>query len=89
MKRLAQVAAIGILACGGGAIAHTQDGSVCATDIATGRTTRLTQRREGADSPEALACVFSPDGRHIAFTRRVPAVGGTFAQVFVVRAPSP
>ena len=71
----------------GRGIAHTMDGSVCVTDIATGRTSRLTPRRAGADSPEALACGFSPDGRHIAFTRRVPGAGGTFAQIFVVRVP--
>jgi YD repeat-containing protein len=70
-------------------IAHTLDGSVGVTDIATGQTMRLTPRREGVDSPEALACVFSPDGRHIAYTRRVTDGGGTFAQVFVVGAPPP
>ena len=44
---------------------------------------------EGVDSPEALACVFSPDGRHIAYTCRVTDGGGTFAQVFVVGVTAP
>jgi len=63
------------------------DGSVCVTDAATGATTRLTPRVTGADGPEALACVFSPDGRLIAYTRRVAGPAGTHAQVFVVAAP--
>jgi hypothetical protein len=70
-------------------IAHTMDGAVCTTDIATGRTVRLTGHRTDADAPEAHACVFSPDGRQVAFTRRVTTVAGTYAQVFVVSAPSP
>jgi hypothetical protein len=70
-------------------IAHTMGGAVCTTDIATGRTTRLTGDRDDAGSPEPLACVFSPAGRHVAFLRRVSTVGGSFAQVFVVSAPSP
>jgi len=68
-------------------LAHVMDGSVCVTDAATGATTRLTPRVTGADGPEALACVFSPDGRLIAYTRRVAGPAGTHAQVFVVAAP--
>ena len=68
---------------------HTMDGSVCTTDVATGRAERLTVSRIAIDSPEPLACVFSPDGRHIAFTRRVTVVGGTFSQIFIVTTPSP
>jgi hypothetical protein len=67
-------------------IAHTMDGSVCLTEVATGRTTRLTGRRTGTDAPEPFACVWSPDGRQIAFTRRVAQGPVTFSQVFVVRA---
>ena len=70
-------------------IAHTLDGAVCTTDIATGRTERLTGGRTDAGSPEPLACVFSPAGRHIAFTRRVTTVDGTFAQVCVVPVSPP
>lgn len=69
-------------------IAHTMDGSVCVTEVATGRTTRLTERREGSEAPEPFACVFSPDGRQIAFTRRVPRGAASWAQVFAVPANS-
>lgn len=65
-------------------LAHVMDGSVCVTDAASGSTRRLTERRAGPDAPEALACVFSPDGRRIAYTRRVPAGNAAFSQVFVV-----
>lgn len=68
-------------------LAHVMDGSVCVTDAATGNTTRLTPRDGRGESPEALACVFSPDGRLIAYTRRVAGPTGTHAQVFVVAAP--
>lgn len=64
-------------------IAHTSDGSVCITEAETGVTRRLTPRRMEF-GPEALACVFSPDGRMIAFTRPVTAPEGTFSQVFTV-----
>lgn len=68
-------------------LAHAMDGSVCVTDAATGVTTRLTPRAADDAGPEALACVFSPDGRSIAYTRRVAGAAGTHAQVFVVAAP--
>lgn len=71
----------------GRTIAHVMDGSVFITDVATGRGTRLTPRRTGADAPEPFACVFSPDAKHIAYTRRVTEAGGTFAQIFVVPSP--
>lgn len=68
----------------GSRIAHTMDGSVCVTQIESGATQRLTEPRRGADGPEALACVFSPDGRQIAYTRRVVGDGAVFAQIFTV-----
>ncbi|MFZ9837946.1 MAG: DUF3748 domain-containing protein [Opitutaceae bacterium] len=68
-------------------LAHVMDGSVCVTEAATGVTTRLTPRVEGEGGPEALACVYSPEGRRIAYTRRVAGAAGTHAQVFVVAVP--
>jgi len=69
-------------------IAHAMDGSVCVTSARTGATLRLTPRREPAAAPLPLACVFSPDGRHIAYQRSVPDAGGTvFAQIFTVTLP--
>lgn len=71
-------------------IAHVADGSVFATEVATGRAERLTPKLSAADAPQALACVFSPDGRKIAYTRVLasgsPAV--SFAQIFTVPAPA-
>jgi hypothetical protein len=59
-------------------IAHAMDNSVFVTHTATGRPTRLTPRTTDPDAPRPEACVFSPDGRRIAFVR---AVDG-FNQVF-------
>lgn len=71
----------------GKSLAHVMDGSVCVTDADTGRTERLTPQREGGAAPSALACVFSPDGRAIAYTREVAGAGGTFPQIFTVTLP--
>jgi hypothetical protein len=70
-------------------LGHVMEGSVCVTEVATGRTERLTPRRVGGDGPEPFACVFSPDGRQIAYTRRVAQGAATWAQVFVAAVPSP
>jgi dipeptidyl aminopeptidase/acylaminoacyl peptidase len=67
----------------GKSIAHTMDHSVCVTDAATGRTTRLTARTEGEDSPRPEAVVFSPDGRRIAYVRHVSGQN----QVFAIKVP--
>ena len=72
---------------GGERIAHVMDNSVCVTDAATGRTTRLTPRSDDATAPRPEACVFSPDGKQIAFVRRVAADGQTCNQICVVSAP--
>jgi len=68
-------------------IAHALDGSVCVTDTENGRTLRLTPRREAAEAPSPLACVFSPDGTRIAYQRAVQAEERTFDQIFVVTLP--
>lgn len=66
----------------GRAIAHVMDGGVCVTDVASGATRRLTPANAAPALP--FACVFSPDGRHIAFMRSVANGGGAFTQIFVV-----
>jgi len=63
----------------GRSIAHTMDGSVFVTDLASGRGRRLTPRVEGPGAPRPEACVFSPDGSRVAYVRTV----GGFNQVFV------
>ena len=53
-------------------VAFVMDNSVCVTDVTTGATRRITPRSE--DSPRPEACVFSSDGKHIAFVRRIAEV---------------
>ena len=50
-------------------IAYIADNSVFKVEILTGRSERRTNRT--AESPLPLACVFSPDGKRIAFQRRI------------------
>jgi len=64
-------------------IAHTMDSSLCVTDTRDGSTSRLTARAQDAAAPRPEACVFSPDGKRIAFVRPVPDSGQWFNQVFV------
>jgi Tol biopolymer transport system component len=64
-------------------IAFVADGSVMVVEAASGRTRRLTNRAAAAEAPRPEACVFSPDGRQIAYVRRVAQAGGRFNQVFV------
>ncbi len=61
-------------------IAHIMDRSVFVTEVATGRSIRVTRRTAPAISPRPEACVFSPDGRSIAYIRTVEEQN----QVFVV-----
>jgi hypothetical protein len=68
-------------------LAHTMDNSVCLTDVATGRTRRLTERTAEAQAPLPLACVVSPDGRKVAYQRPVAAGGRVFNQIFVTELP--
>ncbi|MGN6134231.1 MAG: DUF3748 domain-containing protein [Aureliella sp.] len=61
-------------------LAHTADGCVCATSIATGETFRLTEPCEPAIAPRGEACVFAPQGHRIAYIRPHQ----TFNQVHIV-----
>jgi len=66
-------------------IAHAMDRSVFLTDAATGKSQRLTPRSEREDEvPLPFACVFSPDGRHVAYMQHVGSAGARFSQLFVV-----
>ena len=64
-------------------IAHVMDNSACVTEVATGITTRLTARTADAVAPKSEACVFSPDGKRIAYMRRLPQGAEAFNQIFV------
>ena len=65
-------------------IAHVMDNSVCVTETDTGRTVRLTLRSPDATAPRPEACVFSPEGRHIAFIRRLPSPDQPANQICVL-----
>ena len=58
-------------------IAYTADNSIFVVNITTRQSHRLTPRSPDENAPSALACVFSPDGRKIAFLRRLPDQPGT------------
>lgn len=70
-------------------VGHVLDQSVAVTDTRTGVSHRLTPRSEEARAPRPEACVFSPDGRRLAYMRRVPDESGAAAsnQIFVVEVP--
>ena len=65
-------------------IAHAMDHSVCLTDTRSGETRRVTAPGDGPDEPRSEACVFSPDGKKIAFIRRISESEAKFNQVFIV-----
>ena len=65
-------------------IAHVMDNSVFLTDSATGESRRATERTSDESAPRSEACVFSPDGHQIGFTRRTKIDGGEFSQICVV-----
>jgi len=66
-------------------IAHVMNNSVFVTGTLTGQSFRLTRRCPDDTAPRPEACVFSPDGRQIAYVRRVHGAAGVFNQVFVAR----
>ncbi|NDC63259.1 MAG: DUF3748 domain-containing protein [Planctomycetia bacterium] len=53
-------------------IAYVADGSVHVVDVHGGTSRRLTRPCGPDDGPRPEACVFSPDGRRIAYMRSVP-----------------
>jgi Tol biopolymer transport system component len=65
-------------------VAHVMDNSVALTEVSSGKTVRLTPRSSNAAAPRPEACVFSPDGKKIAFVRRLPGAGGDSNQICVV-----
>jgi hypothetical protein len=69
-------------------IAHVMGGCVGVTQVTTGRFDPLTNRPVGFEAPRPEACVFSPDGRRIAYVRRVPSPDLPANQVFVVERES-
>lgn len=68
----------------GNRIGFVMDNSVWTADAATGQCTRLTARTPDASAPRPEACIFSPDGRMVAFVRHLADSGQSFNQIFVV-----
>jgi hypothetical protein len=65
-------------------LAYAMDNSICMTEVATGRTERLTLRTDDTTAPRSEACVFSPDGTKLAYLRRVAESSGANNQIFVL-----
>jgi hypothetical protein len=55
--------------------------------VATGKSVRLTAKTGTPYPLRPEACVFSPDGRRIAYVREVEGGEGRFNQVFFVELP--
>jgi Tol biopolymer transport system component len=68
-------------------IAHVMDRSVCVTEAATGRTERITEPVDPEQVARPEACVFSPDGRSVAYVRCVPSPTLPANQIFVASLP--
>lgn len=68
----------------GKSIAYAADNSIFVVQVQSGETRRLTEQFKDDDAPLPLACVFSPDGKRIAYLRRVAENDGTrWNQIFV------
>ncbi|HLH53921.1 MAG TPA: DUF3748 domain-containing protein [Verrucomicrobiae bacterium] len=65
-------------------IAHVMDNCVCLTRADTGETRRVTDRSLDGNAPRPEACVFSPDGRQVAYVRPANLEGNFYNQVFVL-----
>ena len=65
-------------------ITHVMDNSVAMTEVATGKTFRLTPRSNNVNAPMPEACVFSPDGKKIAYIRRVSSLEKVYNQIFII-----
>jgi hypothetical protein len=68
-------------------VAYVADGSVFVSDVANGKSFRLTTKSEDAVAPRPQACVFAPDGKRIAFVRPAESRGQLWNQIFVVTVP--
>jgi len=65
-------------------LAYVMDNSICVTEAVSGKTKRMTRRTDDATAPRPEACVFSPDGKKLAYLRRVAESGAFYNQIFVV-----
>lgn len=65
-------------------IAYAADNSIFIVEVESGQSHRLTGPSSDADAPLPLACIFSPNDKHIAYQRRVENGGTLSNQIFVV-----
>jgi hypothetical protein len=68
-------------------IAFVTGGCVAVADAAIGAVRRLTDPGRPEEAPRPEACVFSPDGRRVAFVRRATSGGAAHNQIHVVEVP--
>lgn len=68
----------------GSHLAFVCDGRIALADAGTGAIRFLSERGPDAESPRPEACVFSPDGKQIAFVRRRMANGKESNQICVI-----
>jgi hypothetical protein len=68
----------------GRSIAYIADNSIFVTDVTNGLSARLTPRTEDSTAPLPEACVFSPDGKRIAYVRPVRQHRMHYNQIYVV-----
>ena len=62
-------------------VAYVADNSVFIVDVASGQSSRITPCSADENAPLALACVFSPNGKQIAYLKRV----NNCNQIFVTK----
>ncbi len=68
----------------GSRIAFVTDGRIALADADTGAVRFLTERGVESEAPRPETCVFSPDGKHVAFVRRRMADGKESNQICAV-----
>jgi len=68
----------------GSRIAYVAAGSVWVVEVASAASVALTPPTARSAAPRPEACVFSPDGRRIAFMRQQPTSAGLHNQIFCV-----
>ena len=68
-------------------VAHVMDRSICVTHWESGKTHVLVASQAKSSAPRPEACVIAPNGRHIAYVRRVRSGDSEFNQIFLTDIP--
>ena len=73
---------------GGKRIAYVADNSIFVVDVESGQSVRVTPRSDDDSAPLSLACVLAPDGKRVAYLRRVLGQDDArWNQIFVAKLP--